>query len=283
MLAIAVVFGSNHVAARIAFDDGASVATAVAVRSSVTAITLFVWLRALGVSLALPRPTLARAAAIGILVALQSYCLYSAVARIPVALALIAFNTFPMLLALLSWIFVGERPTRRALVAMPVALVGLALALDLSGKAGDMAGRWREIGAGVGFALSAALSFALVMLLTARWLKDVDGRQRSFLTMAVTAFVVLVGATAADAFALPQSPQGWLGLALLTVFYGSAITALFVVLPRLSAASDAVALNFEPIALLFLAWVILGQAVTPLQMLGALIVIGAITVPALRR
>lgn len=283
MLAIAVVFGSNHVAARIAFDDGASVATAVAVRSSVTALALLAWLRALGVPLALPRPTLARAVAIGALVALQSYCLYSAVARIPVALALIAFNTFPMLLALLSWTFAGERPTRRALVAMPVALVGLALALDLSGKAGDVAGRWNEIGTGVGFALSGALSFALVMLLTARWLKDVDGRQRSFLTMAVTAFVVLVGATAADAFALPRSLQGWLGLALLTVFYGSAITALFVVLPRLSAASDAVALNFEPIALLFLAWIILGQAVTPLQMLGALIVIGAITVPALRR
>jgi drug/metabolite transporter (DMT)-like permease len=34
---------------------------------------------------------------------------------------------------------------------------------------------------------------------------------------------------------------------------------------------------------LFLAWGILGQAVTPLQLLGALIVIGAITAPALRR
>ena len=56
-----------------------------------------------------------------------------------------------------------------------------------------------------------------------------------------------------------------------------------MLLPRLSAASDAVALNFEPIALLFLAWVVLDQAVTPLQMLGALIVIGAITVPAPRR
>ncbi|OGA14739.1 MAG: hypothetical protein A3I63_03555 [Betaproteobacteria bacterium RIFCSPLOWO2_02_FULL_66_14] len=283
LLAIAVVFGSNHVAARIAFDDGTSVATAVAVRSSVTALTLFAWLRVLGISLALPRPTLLRAVAIGTLVALQSYCLYSAVARIPVALALIAFNTFPMLLALLSWSFAGERPARRALVAMPVALVGLALALDVTGRAGDVAGRWSEIGAGVGFALGAALSFALVLLLTARWLKDMDGRLRSFLTMAVTAVVVLAGAAVADAFSVPRSAQGWLGLALLTAFYGSAITALFVVLPRLSAAGDAVALNFEPIALLFLAWAILGQAVTPLQMFGALIVIGAITVPALRR
>jgi len=31
---------------------------------------------------------------VGVLIAVQSFCIYSAVARIPVALALLAFNTF---------------------------------------------------------------------------------------------------------------------------------------------------------------------------------------------
>ena len=283
LLVIAVTFAGNHVAARIAFDDGASVATAVAVRSGVTAIALFALLCAFGVQMALPRPTVVRACAIGVLVALQSFCLYSAVARIPVALALLAFNTFPMLLALMSWGSGAGRPTLRTLLAMPVALAGLALALDVFGRSGDFAGRWAEIGAGVGWALGAALSFALVLLLTGRWLKDMDGRLRTLLTMAVTAAVVGLAGAAMDAFSLPRNPQGWLGLALLTVFYGTAITALFVVLPRLGAANYAVVLNIEPIAVLFLAWGILGQSVTALQLLGALIVIGAITVPALRR
>jgi drug/metabolite transporter (DMT)-like permease len=283
LLVIAVVFGSNHVAARVAFDHGTSVATAVAMRTGVTALCLFVLLRVFSVPLALSRATRGHAAVIGALVALQSFCIYSAVARIPVALALLAFNAFPMLLALMSWASGGERPARRALVAMPVALIGLALALDVSGKAGDVAGRWGEIGTGVGWALGAAVSFALVLLLTARWLKDMDGRLRSLFTMGVAALLVLAAGAATDAFALPRNAQGWLGLALLTVFYGSAITALFVVLPRLGAASYAVVLNFEPIAVLFLAWGILGQSVTPLQLLGALIVIGAITVPALKR
>ena len=65
-------------------------------------------------------------------------------------------------------------------------------------------------------------------------------------------------------------------LALLTVFYGTAITALFVLLPRLGAVNNAMVLNFEPIAVLALAWLILGQSVTPLQILGAFIVVGAI-------
>jgi drug/metabolite transporter (DMT)-like permease len=283
LLVIAVVFGSNHVAARIAFDHGTSVATAVTVRSGVTAAALFLWLRAIGVPLALPRPQLARACLIGALVALQSFCLYSAVARIPVALALLAFNTFPMLLALVSWASGGERPAVRTLIAMPVALAGLALALDVTGKAGDLAGRWAEIGAGVAWALGAAASFALVLLLTGRWLKEMDGRVRTFLTMGVTAVLVGIAGAAGDAFALPREAAGWGGLAILTLFYGSAITALFVVLPRLGAANYAVVLNIEPIAVLFIAWAVLGQSVTALQLLGALIVIGAITLPALKR
>ena len=82
----------------------------------------------------MPGKTFARSVLIGLLIAVQSYCLYSAVALIPVALALLAFQTFPMLLSLISWVGGGERPSRRVLFAMPVALVGLALALDVSGQ-----------------------------------------------------------------------------------------------------------------------------------------------------
>jgi drug/metabolite transporter (DMT)-like permease len=188
-----------------------------------------------------------------------------------------------MLLALLSWATGAGRPATRTLVAMPVALVGLAFALDVFGQAAGFAGRWAEIGAGVTWALAAALSFAFVLLLTGRWLKEMDGRVRTFLTMGVTALIVGLAGAATNAFAWPVEAAGWVGLALLTLFYGSAITALFVVLPRLGAANFAVVLNIEPIAALFLAWALLGQSVTPLQLLGALIVIGAITVPALKR
>jgi drug/metabolite transporter (DMT)-like permease len=251
------------------------VTSAVAIRSAFTALFLLGLLRFARVPLSLPRATLGRALTIGLLIAIQSYCLYSSVARIPVALALLAFNTHPMLLALLSWAWTRRRPSGAALAAMPLALVGLALALDVFGKPVNAAG--------IAWALGAAVSFAVAMLCTERWLKDVDGRLRTFLMMSVTATVVLAAGFASDAFALPRAPVGWLGIALLTVFYAAAITSLFIVLPHLGSANYAVVLNFEPIAVLFLAWAILGQSVAPLQMLGAFIVIGAITLPALRR
>lgn len=276
LLLIATVFGSNHIAARIAFDHGTNVTTAVAFRSTGTALVVLALLLLNGISLRIPGKTFSHSVLIGLLVAVQSYCLYSAVALIPVALALLVFQTFPMLLSLISWLGGGERPSRRVLLAMPVALAGLALALDVYGKSGDIAGRWAEVGAGVLWALGASISFATAFYLITRWLGSMDGRLRSFLFMSVVAVVTLAGGGLANAFALPTDSTGWIALALLTVFYGTAITATFVLLPKLGAVNNAAVLNFEPIAVLGLAWLILDQSAAPLQILGAFIVVGSI-------
>ena len=231
----------------------------------------------------MPTPTLARALAIGVLVAVQSFCLYSAVARIPVALALLAFNTFPLLFVLLSWAVGGQHPPRHIVVVIPLALAGLALALDVVGKLEAVAGQWARIGVGVGFALTASASFAVVLLLTNRWLKELDARLRTLLTMATTAVVVLVAGAAARSLALPSDIEGWIGLALLTVLYGTAITVMFNIMTRLASPAMTVALNFEPIAAMILAWPVLGQTVTPTQIGGGLLVIGAIVLLGLKR
>jgi len=276
LMLLATIFAGNHIAARLAFDHGASVAAAVAIRSGATAIVMVALLQVQGISMALPRATLVRGLGIGALVAVQSFCLYSAVAAIPVALALLAFNTFPLLLVLLTWAAGGENPGRRALVAMPLALFGLVLALDILGTLDAMAGRWAEIGVGVGWALGAATSFASALFLTTRLLQDVDGRLRTLLTMGTTAVLVGLGGAVAGTLALPADATGWVGLALLTVLYGTAITAIFTVVPRLASPSNTAALNFEPIAALGLGFVILGQGVEPRQLVGAFIVVGAV-------
>ena len=275
LLALAVLFGCNHIAARLAFDHGVTVTTAVVARSGVTALAVLLLLLAMRAPLTLPGATWKRGLAIGVILSVQSYCLYSSVARIPAALALLIFNVHPMILTLMSWTAGAQRPDRRALGAMPVALVGLVLVLDLQGGKG-IAGRWSEIGAGVGFAAAAALSFASAMFLSARWLKGIDGRLRSCLTMATVAVLALAAGAATGTLAMPVDAQAWTGLALLTLFYGTAITSLFMVVPRLASASDMAALNFEPIAVIGIAWITIGQALSPLQIAGAVIVVGSI-------
>jgi drug/metabolite transporter (DMT)-like permease len=276
LLVIATSFAMNHVSARIAFDHGTSVVTGVVFRSGGTALALLALLFVLRVPIRLPAPTLRRALVIGMMIAVQSYCLYSAVARLPVALALLTFNTYPMVYTLLSWVAGVERASLRAFITMLVALCGLALALDLTHTGAALAGRWAEISVGVAFASGASLVFGSVLFLNARWLHGVDGRVRSLLTMASCSVIALAGATATGALALPHNGTGWLGLSLLTLFYGSGITAFFVVQPHMRATSDVAVLNFEPVSLVFLGWAILGQSLAPVQIAGALVVVGAI-------
>ena len=100
LLLVALMMAGNHVAARLAFNHGVDVATAVAFRSLATALVVSALLvlqrQAVRTSPRQRRFLLL----IGLLIGVQSLCLYSAVARLPVALALLAFNTYPLSAAL---------------------------------------------------------------------------------------------------------------------------------------------------------------------------------------
>jgi len=128
----------------------------------------------------------------------------------------------------------------------------------------------------VGFALGASVAFGVALYLTGRWLPAIDGRLRTLMFMTTVGIVSIAAGAAGTGFGWPQDAPGWAGLSLLTVLYGSAITALFVVLPRLGAVNNAAIMNIEPVAALVLAWLLLGQTVSPVQLLGGAIVIGAI-------
>ena len=92
--------------------------------------------------------------------------------------------------------------------------------------------------------------------------------------------------------ARPTQPSAMLGplgncrppcSAALTFLYGTAFTIMFTVLPKLGVAGNSAIMNVEPVFALALAWLILGQAIAPVQVMGALIVVGAVIWLGLRR
>ena len=285
LLLIALIMGANHVAARIAFNHGADVATAVVFRSGVTALVVAVLVLLQGVPVRFTPRHRRVLPVIGLLIGLQSLCLYSAVARLPVALALLAFNTFPIFTATWAWLLYRARPAPSLLRAMPVILVGLTLALDVFGAASGLgaAGQWGRIGAGVAFALAAAASFGLALVLTQHEAADVDGRVRTATTMAMAGLVALVAVGMQGGFHLPQAAPGWWGLAALTCLYGTGFTLMFTLLPRLGVVGNSAILNVEPVFALVLAWLVLGQSIALVQLAGALIVVAAVVSLGLRR
>ena len=278
LLLIAFMMGANHVAARLAFEHGVDVPTAVAFRSGVTALVVALLLRVYRVPVRLTARHRKALPAMGLLVGVQSLCLYSAVARLPVALALLAFNTYPLWTALWARLVYGHRPHRNMVRAMPVMLLGLALALDVLGAASGLgaAGHWSRIGAGVAFALTAAATFGLALVLTQHEAGDLDGRLRTFSTMGIVAVLALTGVAYQGGFHLPIAAPGWWGLLGLTALYGTAFTIMFTVLPRLGVVGNSAIMNIEPIFALVLAWAVLGQAIAPVQVAGGLLVVATV-------
>ena len=285
LLLIALMMGANHVAARFAFNHGVDVATAVVFRSGVTAAVIIVILASQGVRPRFSPRHRRMLPLIGLLVGVQSLCIYSSVARLPVVLALLAFNTYPIWTAFWDAVVYRRRPDKTVLAAMPVILLGLALALDVSGAASGLgaSGQWARIGAGVGFALAAAATFGLALVLTQHEAGDLDGRVRTATTMTLAGLVALTAVASQGGFHLPTAPAGWAGLATLTSLYGTAFTIMFTVLPRLGVVGNSAIMNVEPVFALVLAWLILGQAIAPVQVAGALLVVGAVMALGLRK
>ncbi|MHB0775715.1 EamA family transporter [Halomonas sp. WWR20] len=286
LLGVACMFAANHVAARLAFDDGTGLLLAIMSRSALAMGVLAVLLAAQRQPLRLPPGSWGWQLGVGLLIALQSLLLYSAVARIPVAMALLLMNTFPILLALLTWALGGPRPTARATLIMTIILLGLVVVLDVPAWLATpeaMGSQWLF---GVAFGLGAATVFSCALWITEHRLSGVSNSLRTFLTMSmVFGCMVIAGimGIVPGGLALPESPRGWSGLITLALLYGIAFSILFVSLPRLNMARNAPVMNIEPVASLILGYMVLGQMLGPMQLAGGAIVLGGIILLGLSR
>lgn len=283
---LACSFAGNHIAARIAFDNEAGVLLAILCRSGVTLLVLSALVAWQRQPLRLPPGAWRWQLLMGLLIAIQSLCLYSAVARIPVALALLAANTFPIILALLNWALGGPPPTRRTAWLMGMILFGLLFALDVPARLSaseEVSAEWLL---GIGLAFCGACAFASALWLTEHKLSTLRGSLRSMLTMLIVFSSALV-AGASDllpgAVTPPAAQTGWIALGVLALLYGVGFTLLFVCMPRLDMMRNAPVMNVEPVATLLLGWVILGQVLSHTQMVGGVIVISGIVLLTYRK
>ena len=285
LLLIAFMMGANHVAARLAFNNGVDVVTAVSFRSVLTALVVGLILWQQKVQIQIESNHKKYMLIIGGLIAVQSVCLYSSVARLPVALALLAFNTYPLSTAFWARVLYKHQAEKAVLWSMPILLAGLALALDVLGAASGLgaAEHWSQIGAGVAFALAASATFGLALVYTQHETTGLDGRVRTFSSMSIVGILAVAAAMSQGGFHLPQAPAGWWGLGMLSFLYGTAFTILFTVLPKLGVVGNSAIMNVEPVFALVLAWALLDQAIAPIQLVGAFLVVGTVMWLGLRK
>lgn len=279
LLFVGCCFASAHIAARIAFDDGAGILTALVARSGTSLLLLILITIALRRSFKIAPALVPWQIALGLLIALQGIFIYSAIARIPIGIALLAVNTFPIQYALLNWAIGGKAPSRSTMILMGSILFGLLLALDIPQLVQTDAANIKQWLIGIGCGFLAAFSFSNGIWITENKLGSISGSTRTLYVMLVvclSGFIVGHSPLFTNALSLPTTTFAWAMLALLSLLYACGFITLFMLTPRLHLAQNAPALNIEPVASLFLAWIILGQALSPIQVIGGVIVVSCI-------
>jgi len=268
LFAVAVTLGAGHVCARLAFTNGVTVLTAATLRSLCAALLLWVLLR-LRRTAVLPLPPEFRATLVlGLLIAAQTVLIQVAVALMPATLAILFFYTYPFFTGLGAALLGDERFSGRLAAALVAAFAGLALVLGVGAEPVSLAGLAAAIGA--------ALSFAAAVVLTPRLAPGLAAPLRTFYMLAATAALFVAVLSATLDVQLPQNEPGWIGLAGLALFYAAGIIALFLLLPLLGPVQSSVVLNLEPVAVAIIAWIALGEALTGVQIAGAVIVVAAV-------
>ncbi len=251
--------------ARGAFASGANVPGLLAGRFALAGLLLAAVMLATGRPFPRGRPLLVAIGMGGIGYVGQAACFFNALHYASSGLVALLLYVYPTLVVVLSAIFLREKLTGAKLALLAASFAGLALMLG--GGTGSATG--------ILLGLGAAGIYSVYILVGARELSRTDA-------LAITTVVCLSAAATlgiASFFVETRLPGTWWGWASVAAIglVGSvvAILAFFAGLKRVGPSTASVVSTFEPVFTAILAWLVLGETLTPAQLAGGALVVAS--------
>ncbi|HWV54387.1 DMT family transporter [Pseudorhodoplanes sp.] len=263
-----IAFAIGPIAAKIALDNGSNVLTVVTLRGVIGATLLAVLVVVFRQHFRISRAALRWCLACGVFSAVMVYGFIGAVAYIPVSVAVLIFFVHPILIAVIAHWRGGERLTGGKLLLALGALAGLALALAPTFDTLGMTG--------VALAALAAVTICGSILCAAQAQRYATSTQVNLYVTGLAGASFAVITSLLDAWSLPSNTLGWLGIVGAGVGIAVGLLCFFASFRYLSPVRATMLSNVEPLLSILFAAVILGQWLSPIQWLGAAMMIGAI-------
>ena len=206
-----------------------------------------------------------------------NFAMFIAFDLVTIALALLAFYTFPAMVAVAAVALGRERLDRPKLLALTLALAGMVAVV--AGQLDPAAGiefNWL----GVALALSAAVSQAIFVTISRDGYRSVPTDQAMtviLLTTVVCALIVAVATGAAGTLAFPLTEPSVLPLVLFTGIFAAAVPSLlFLTGIRLIGGLRAgILMLIEPVVGVALAALLLDEGLQLIQLLGGAAILTA--------
>jgi drug/metabolite transporter (DMT)-like permease len=270
-------FGAMAVFGKLAYGEGATVGTLLAVRFALAAALFWALVLAGGAARevrALDRRNLAAGLGLGAFgYALQSGCYFAALQRIDASLLSLLLYTFPAMVAAAAIALGRERLDARRLTALALALGGLVLVV-----AGAGTGALDPLGAAL--AIAAALVYTTYIIVS----DGIVGRMRPQVLAALVCTGAAVSLTLGSAVlgelrpgAVTMGGWGWLA-SLSVVSTVGAIVLFFAGLRRVGPTTASILATVEPLVTVVLAFLVFGERLGAVQLAGGGLVLSAVLV-----
>jgi drug/metabolite transporter (DMT)-like permease len=221
-----------------------------------------------------PRPPLRvrlRLWGIGSVFVVNSVAYFMALDALPASVTALVLFSYPVIVALFAALAGVEPLTWRSLLAALGAFAGCALTAGGLELSAGLPAR------GVAWALAAAVVYAGYVVLSSRFGKGVPARVLALHVVQVAALLCVVFAVLGPGLALPREPRAWLSVAAIALV--STVVSMIAFLAGMALVGPSrasVLASLEVLVTLVLAFLLLGERLSPLQWAGAALILGAI-------
>jgi drug/metabolite transporter (DMT)-like permease len=206
---------------------------------------------------------------------------HNGIEQVGAGLATVLGNTQVVLVGLLAWAILGERPNRSSLTAIPIVAFGVLL---ISGAL-EQGAYGSNPGLGVLYGVLTGLAYSGFLLALREGSRDLRRPAGPLFTatFASALGVAAIGAAVGDLDLTPSwSAIGWLVLLALS----SQVLGWLLIstsLPRLPAVVSSILLTFQPLCAVVFAALIVDENPSPLQLAGAVCILAGLVTATIRR
>lgn len=274
-VAAAVSYGTNPLFAVPLYREGMTPDSVLFFRYllAIPILGFMMWSR--GVSFRLEGRAVTLVAVMGLLMAVSSYALFESYNHIDVGIASTLLFVYPIMVSLIGRIVFGEQLRSRVVVSMLGALVGVALLYNTgSGMTLSTAGTLLAMGSGLAYAV-------YIVGVNRSVLRDMPSLKLTFYVIVFGISFFLIRVVVSGELPMPSAEHWWLwGDVVGIAVFPTAISFLCTTaaIHAIGSSPTAILGALEPVTGVVVGVCLFGEQLTPIVVLGMLLIIASVTV-----
>jgi len=274
----ALSIGLMPSAAKIAYQEGANPLAAIILRSLIGIIGVSIYLAIRRQSFGFSRAALNAGIVVGIAQAFNSLGIMASVAYIDVSVAIVIISCFPFLVAVYNHLTGASRLTLSMLVCFFLALSGLVLLVGFNLDSINLTGLY--------LAFLGMFAMAVMVLVVANLSVQIGPvaanlHMSSWTIVYFLLIAILIPQTGwIDEPSMPDSTRGWIAILGAGISFTLGYILFFVGAGLIGTTKASMLSISEPVLIVLIAVMLLGEWLEPVQWVGLLLVIASLTVIA---